>query len=158
MRRFPVLFLFIFIVNVVFSQGAYRSFSPCSFYIELPSSVNAQNLNSYNSDDYCDYMVKLKDGYKFMEIHSLLKSRFSNTSVLALYNSALRSTDLDITYQVKGADFFVLSGYNSKGNIVYWRRSIGQDYISDMRIEYSKGRRASIDPIITRMSKSFYSY
>jgi hypothetical protein len=158
MRFYLSVFFLIGVSGFAIAQQNYRGFSPCSFYIELPVSVVTINENGSNSDDYCDYKVRLSDGFEFMELHSMNKGRFSFSDIDQLYSAAINSSNLDIVYQTKGSNFFVITGYNKKGNIVYWRRSVGGRYISDMRIEYPKSRRASIDPMISRLSKSFYSY
>jgi len=158
MRVCLSIFFLIGVSAFTTAQQNYRGFSPCSFYIELPVSVVTINDNGSNSDDYCDYKVRLSDGFEFMELHSMNKGRFSFSDIDQLYTTAINSSNLDIAYQTKGKNFFVISGYNKKGNIVYWRRSVGGRYISDMRIEYPPGRRATIDPMIPGLSKSFYSY
>lgn len=110
------------------------------------------------SPDFCDYKVKLNDGYTLMELHSSINSRFEYNTIQDFYTAALNSSTLNITYKMKTKNFFVISGFNKKnGNIVYWKRALGENFVSDMHIEYNKSRKAYIEPFIGKISKSFVS-
>jgi hypothetical protein len=128
------------------------------FEIELPIEMQVSKMYSDVSTDYCDYNVRTKNGIDIMELHSLLKSRFTFSTIREAYREALSSTNLNITYKMQSGDFFVISGYNpNNGNVVYWKRIVGNRFVSDMRIEYSQSRRSLIESNIGRIAKSFRS-
>jgi hypothetical protein len=136
----------------------YKKYTPCTFSVELPTTMEMYKMYEDSSPDYCDYEVKLKDGTVIMEIHSLIKSRFEYTSMEDLYAKALLSSELTITYKKLNSNYFVISGLDKKnGNIVYWKRVLGENFISDMRIEYDNSRKNDIEPFIEKISKSFTS-
>jgi hypothetical protein len=128
------------------------------FEIELPVDMRVSKMYSDVSSDYCDYSIRTGDGYPIMELHSLLSSRFSFSTIGEAYQSAIYSSNLNITYKMQSGNYFVISGFNPEnGNIVYWKRVLGKQYVSDMRIEYSQRRRDLIEPNIGRIAKSFRS-
>ena len=68
------------------------------------------------------------------------------------------NTDLEITYNMIGSDFFVISGINKEnGNIVYWKRILAAEFVKDLHIEYNQSRKPDIEKYISRISKSFTS-
>lgn len=128
------------------------------FEIELPVDMRVSKMYSDVSSDFCDYSVRTSDGYAIMELHSLLNSRFTFRTIEEAYRSAISSSNLHITYKMQSGNFFVISGYNpDNGNIVYWKRVLGNRYVSDMRLEYSQSKRSRIDSSIGRIAKSFRS-
>jgi len=75
-----------------------------------------------------------------------------------LYNIALESSDLNITYKIVASDYFVISGLKKEnGNIVYWKRVLGINFVSDLHIEYNQAKKSAIEKHIGRISKSFTS-
>jgi len=134
---------------------SYIKYAPCMFYIDLPAGMEMSKMNE-SSPDYCDYEVKLKDGYVIMELHSLLSTRYDLITLQEFYDAALKSDELDITYKMLASNYFVISGIDKKnGNIVYWKRVVGKFFISEMDIEYDKSRKTDIEPYIGNISKSF---
>ena len=136
----------------------YKSYKPCSFSVVLPSNLDLQPIYEDRNPNYCDFSVKSKDGFEFIQIHSLINSRFEFNSIVELYQSAINESDFDITYKIQKSNWFVLSGINRKnGNVIYWKRVSGNRFISDLYIEYPKSRELDIMPHITTISRSFAS-
>jgi hypothetical protein len=136
----------------------YNSLEPCSFSVDLPSNLKLKKLDNDSNMDHCDCVVKTSDGFEIIEISSLLSSRFSS-SMEQMFAEATKNSDLDITYKVLKEDWFVISGKDkNNGNIIYWKRAEGDDYISDLRIGYPINRKSDIEPYISTISSSFKSY
>lgn len=136
----------------------FKRVNPCSFALDLPVGMKIKKMYEDSRPDYCDYEVKLKDGYVVMELHSLNKSRFEENAIKGLYNEALKNSDLNITYKMLASNFFIISGINkANGNIVYFKRVLGQNFVSDLQIEYNQTKKAAIEKYIGRISKSFTS-
>lgn len=139
-------------------EVAFKKITPCSFSIEIPVDMKIKKMFEDSSLDYCDYEVLLKDGYSIMELHSLLNTRFDESTIDGFYQAALEGSKLKITYKMLGSNFFVISGINQEnGNIVYWKRVLGDNFVSDLHIEYSQARKPAIEQYIERISKSFTS-
>jgi hypothetical protein len=158
--KFSVIFLFLtisgFLVQAQTNQ--FKKYQSPMFEIELPVDLRVSKMYSEVSSDYCDYSVRTSDGYSIMELHSLLNSRFSFRTVAEAYRAAISSSNLNITYKLQSGNFFVISGYNPEnGNIVYWKRILGDRFVSDMRLEYSQSKRDLIESNIGRIAKSFRS-
>lgn len=144
-------------VNVV-SEVSYKSHSPCTFSVSLPSSFKLQAMYDDKSPDYCDYSVKTKDGFEIIQLHSLLSSRFEFSSIKELYEAAIKKSELDISYKTQKGNWFVISGTKKEnGNTVYWKRVSGNNFISDLHVEYPKSRESEIAPYIATISNSFTS-
>ncbi len=136
----------------------WKKVTPCSFSLEIPVDMKITKMYEDSSLDYCDYEVFLKDGYSIMELHSLLNTRFDESTIDGFYQAALDLSKLRITYKMLGSNFFIISGFNQEnGNIVYWKRVLGDSFVSDLHIEYSQARMPAIEPYIERISKSFTS-
>jgi len=144
-------------VNVV-PEVSYKSHSPCTFSVSLPSSFKLQAMYDDKSPDYCDYSVKTKDGFEIIQLHSLLSSRFEFSSIKELYDAAVKKSELDISYKTQKGNWFVISGIKKEnGNTVYWKRVSGNSFISDLHIEYPKSRESEIALYIATISSSFSS-
>lgn len=136
----------------------FKTFSGTGFSVSLPSTLHIQSRYDDQSST-CDYRATNEKGIELLQLRSLLSSRFESNDVQELYRMALAQSNMDISYQQQKANWFVLSGYDrSTGNVVYWRRSVGNRYISDLRIDYPKQYEADIYPHIATISKSFTSY
>ena len=143
----------------------FKTHTPCSFSISLPVNFNLEPMYEEGSHDYCDFSVKLSDGYEIIQVHSMLSSRFSfsdmkngESEIKYLYNKAVKNSELIITYKVQKENWFVISGTQKKnGNIVYWKRVCGISFISDLHIEYPKIKETEIAPHIATISKLFTS-
>ena len=136
----------------------YKSYSPCNISIRLPVNFKMRPMYEETSPDYCDYTVSTADGSELIELHSLLNSRFKYTDIKGLYDAAIENSELHITYKTKKANWFVISGIDKQnGNIVYWKRIAGENFISDLHIEYPFNRKSEIEPYIATISQSFKS-
>jgi hypothetical protein len=136
----------------------YRTYSPCSFTVKLPSNYSVRPMYSDRSNDYCDYVARTPAGYQIIELHSMLSSRFTTESISKLYYKALANDDYDITYKTQKQNWFVVSGYRVEtGNVIYWKRVVGRLYISDLFIEYPERMASQIEPHIGVISNSFTS-
>ena len=139
-------------------QVSFKSHTPCTFSVSLPSDFKLQPMYDDKSSDYCDYSVKTKDGLEIIQLHSLLSSRFEFSSIKELYDAAVNKSELDISYKTQKGNWFVISGTKKEnGNTVYWKRVSGGSFISDLHIEYPKNRESEIAPYIATISKSFTS-
>jgi hypothetical protein len=139
-------------------EVTYKSHTPCTFSVSLPSDFKLQPMYDDKSSDYCDYSVKTKDGFEIIQLHSLLSSRFEFSSIKELYDAAIKKSELDITYKAQKGNWFVISGTKKEnGNTVYWKRISGISFISDLHIEYPKSRESEIASYIATISNSFTS-
>lgn len=136
-------------------QATYSNHKLLTFSIKLPSSFKVEPMYSDNNYDHCDYSVKTSDGFEIMQLHSLLSSRFQYNDIKEFYKAALNKSSDDITYKTQKRNWFILSGYiKGSGNIFYWKRISGNQYINDMRIEYPKERANQIEPFISEIQLS----
>lgn len=159
MKHFTIFTALLFCFFTGNSQNiSFKHHAPCTFSIDLPVVMKLKEMYTDPSPDFCDYKVKLNDGYTLIELHPSINSRFEHNTIQDFYSAALNSSTLNITYKMKTKNFFVISGFNKKnGNIVYWKRALGENFVSDMHIEYNKSRKAYIEPFIGKISKSFVS-
>lgn len=147
----------------VAQEATYTKYSQCDFSIELPADWRLQKSGGNTTPGHCAYHATLKSGYIVMQLTSMPKSGlmcndFNMCSIQELYEQALLESKLRITYKFLGKGFFVISGYNTRnGNIVYWKRSVGSNSVSDLRMEYREERRVFIDHHMGKISKSFIS-
>lgn len=140
------------------SSGGYTAHAPCMFGVKLPSSYRLEAPYSDNNEDQCSYVVKTSSGFQIMELNAMLKERFDYWEVKDLYARALRKNDIDVRYKAQKGNWFVISGYErSSGLIIYWKRAVGENYISDMYIKYPKSMKQEIEPHLAVISKSFTS-
>jgi hypothetical protein len=141
------------------SNGTYKMHSPCSFSVSLPENYDLQNMDpSEKSPDYCDFHVKDADGAEIIQIGSLNRGRFEFDNIADAYKGAIQKSGLDITYKVQKENWFVISGFDKKNhNVVYWKRVLGGNFVSDLHIEFPESKRAQIEPHIAKISKSFTS-
>ena len=157
MKRLSAIIILLLIALIPVAQTTtYIKHTPCTFAIELPAHMKLSNMFSDQSPDYCDYKVRTQAKNVSIELHSLNKSRFTDDSLEELYDAALASSEINITYKKKGVDYFVISGFErSTGYIVYWKRSVGSSFIGDLYITYPNDSKSAIEPYLTRMSRSF---
>ncbi len=152
--------LFIGFIQIIDAQvDHFKKHNPCTFSIELPITMKLSKMYSDSSPDYCDYEVKLNDGFVIMELHSLIIGRFDidNSGIKGLFNKAIKSTEINITYKIQRSNWFVISGTKENGNIVYWKRVVGANFVSDLHIEYPTKRKAQIEKYIASIAESFKS-
>jgi hypothetical protein len=137
--------------------------TPCTFSVILPSIFDLQPMYDEKSPDYCDYRVLTKSGFEVMQLHTLLSSRFSGcdswnenlSEVKNFYQCALNNSQLNISYKAQNSNWFVISGVDDDGDIVYWKRVVGNIFIGDLYIKYPKSRESEIVEYIPMISKSF---
>ena len=158
-NRFKLIayfFLFPFLCNA--QNSSFKRVKPCAFGVDLPIFMKINKMYDDYSPDFCDYEVKFNDENLIIELHSSINSRFEYNTINELYYKALKSSKLRITYKMVSSDYFVISGFNNEnGNIVYWKRVLGQSFVSDLHIEYNQTRKSTIENHIARISKSFTS-
>ena len=159
MQKNLLLILFLVIIFLSNAQNTiFKKHNPCSFSVELPSDMKLSKMFSDESLDFCDFEVKLKDGTVIMELHSLILSRCEFSTIKEFYEAALNNTELNVTYKTLSANFFVISGINKEnGKIIYWKRVVGDNFLSDLHIEYEESQKKKIEPYIGKISKSFNS-
>ena len=123
--------------------------------LTFPASWKRYEIGE-KSLDYCNYEITLPDGYKMLTVDVLLNTRFDADNIKDLYEAALKSKTLYISYKLQKDNWFVISGIDRKTkNIVYWKRVFGEMYVGDLRFEYSKSKEAEIAPYIGMVAKSF---
>ena len=147
MKRLLLLFfttLLLYSQTLLSQTTNFKNYHPCSFSISLPANYFFRNMNEETSVDYCDYEVKFKENGVSLQIHSLLSSRFETTDINELFESAKSASEMAITYQFKSDHFYVLSG-NKDGKIIYRKRYVGNNYISDLEIEYLPSEKNVIE-------------
>jgi len=136
----------------------YKMYRPCSFSVSLPASFSIKAMEPESSPDYCDYAVKTADGFELLQMHSLIKSRFMFEGVSEFYAAALKDTALNITYTFQKGNWFVISGkVKSNNNSLYWKRVVGEHFVSDLQIEYPDAREKVVKPYIAAIAGSFTS-
>lgn len=149
----------LFSVGFNFAQITYESYHPCSFEIKLPTTFIFENVFEEDDNlDVCNYNVKWQSDKVVLQVNSLNASRFEYSTILELYNAAVASKKLNISYKIQKKNWFVISGTNAENkNIVYWKRVLGGNFVSDLYIEYPSANKDLIEPYIATMSKSFDS-
>ena len=146
--------------NKVKPREAFTEQVGCGFQIKLPSHFKMEPLFAEgNSLDICDYSFGSSNNEDITgSISCSNKSRFDYSDIKELYAAGVKNTDFNVTHKTQKRNWFVLSGINRKnGNIVYWKRVEGDNYISDMRIEYPKAIADKITPRLNRIVDSFRS-
>lgn len=153
MKQILTILVFLIGISTGFSQ-TYNTLDECSFSVNLPTSF--QSVLVYSSPDYCDYETSV-DNVKIIEFTSLNISRFSSDGVVDLYAKAIESTEIKISYKIQKNNWFIISGTDSIGNIVYWKRVVGDNFVSDLYIEYNDANKDDIEPYIGEIARSFNS-
>jgi len=152
MKQLTIL-IFILGISTAFSQ-TYKVFDECSFSVNLPTTFESVLVDS--SPDYCDYETSI-GSVKIIEFTSLNISRFEIDNISDLYARAVEGTKLNVSYKIQKSNWFIISGTNLDGNIVYWKRVVGDNFISDLYIEYNNSQRNIIEPYLGEISRSFKS-
>jgi hypothetical protein len=155
MKKTFLLLMFFSAQNCFAQQEAYITYKPCAFSVSLPVTMKPVKMYEDKSLDYCDYQVNTKSGI-MIELHAMSRQRSETDDLNEMYTSALQHIDMDVSYKTIVADFFVISGTDNRtGRIVYWKRFVGNRYISDLRIEYDKNNKSAIEHHLGKISKSF---
>ncbi|MFN8263765.1 MAG: hypothetical protein U0T07_09585 [Chitinophagales bacterium] len=164
MKKIIFVCLFIFLIINIFSQNSnastqYKKHTPCTFSVSLP--IQFKLINEYpgdNNPDICDYLVKTKSGLSLIKLSSLIMSRFEFITIKDFYKEAINKSDLNIVYKIQKANWFVISGTKkNNGNIVYWKRVVSANFVSDLYIEYTQSQKKEIEPFLSKISTSFTS-
>lgn len=136
---------------------SYKTYSKCGFGVSLPATYKLLQ-DGETSPDYCDYYVRISDA-SVIELKSLNRSRFDAAGIEDLYEAALANhPKLQITYKTIRDNWFVISGTDKeKGKIVYWKRVWGDNFVSDLRFEYTEKDKDNIEPYLSKISKLFIS-
>jgi hypothetical protein len=74
------------------------------------------------------------------------------------YRDALESYGSDITYKVKKQSWFVVSGDQSNGYVVYKKFHVQDGNWAEFTATYPIGTGAKYDPVIERMAKEFVPF
>lgn len=131
--------------------------STYKYSVSLPSTWKVETLYE-ESLDYCNYEASLPDGTKVLELNAMLNTRFDSDNIQDLYTEALEGTALKITYKLQKDNWFVISGIDeATKNIVYVKRVLGEQYVSDLRFTYTKSEESRVAPYIGRIAASFES-
>jgi hypothetical protein len=159
MRSLPILFFLISVYSCAFGQNVdYVKYNKGQLSFELPKHMKLKNMYEEPTPDSENFEVITGDAEVIIELHSLISSRFGCDEISDCYNAAINGTELNITYKTMSGNYFVISGFNKdNGNIVYWKRAVGEWYVSDLHIEYNPLKKNKIEPFIGRISKSFKS-
>ena len=134
-----VLFLLMFPILCFGQTELYKNYNRCNCSIDIPTEMT---LNVYESTfDYCDAEIILKNGQSVIELHSLNISRFEFDNIEDLFDAAVikhsKNPNFKLTYKMKRTNYFIISGVDNKsGNIIYWKRVVGDNFISDLRFDY----------------------
>lgn len=125
------------------------------FKVKLPKSFKV--FKNDGSPDYSNFTA-YTDGVKLIEFNALIKSRFEATTIEEFYENAISKSGLKITYKTQKSNWFVISGTDKEtGKIVYWKRVIGENYVSDMYISYEESHKSLIESHIGDIAKTFTS-
>jgi len=159
MRIFIILISSLIIFcNALGQSTTFVAYNKGQMSFELPKYMKLKNMYDEPTPDSKNFEVITGDPDIIIELHSLIASRFGCGGIQDCYSAALNGTKLEVTYKMKSNNYFVISGFNKdNGNIVYWKRVIGEWYISDLHIEYSPLKKNKIEPYIGQISKSFKS-
>ena len=146
-------------LNICVAQVNYTSHHPCTFDIQLPTSFIFEDAFPEDDNlDICNYYVKWSNNEILFEVNSNNASRFEYSTMPELYDAAIKNNKLDISYKTQKKNWFVISGINKENKkIVYWKRVLGETFISDLYIEYPSSSKDLIEPYIGTISKSFIS-
>ncbi len=94
--------------------------------------------------------------YLKLLVITLLSSRFTLSTIDEFDEAGLQNPNCSVSHKFKGDNYFVISGLRqANGNVFYWKRVLGEQFISDLFIEYNEKRKADIEKYIGRISKSF---
>ena len=134
----------------------YTTQNVCDSSITLPSSYTLINENNALNKDYCDFIVDTKDKYIDFYLSALILGRFNISSLSDAYNNAIIQCNLDISSTKKSSNHFVITGRDKiTGNIIHWKRIIGDRYVSDLRIEYDSEKHLELASEVSFIVDSF---
>jgi hypothetical protein len=85
-------------------------------------------------------------------------SRYSEESIKNLYYGDLNNDRYTITYKTLQSSWYVVSGVNLNNGKIFYKKvyySINESEVRNMILEYPSTRKSQIDPLISRIQKSF---
>lgn len=137
-------------------ETSFQTYNPCGFKVSLPVTYKLIQDGEMSSD-YCDFYVNLSSVSK-IRLSSLTNSRFDASGIQELYDNAVATSQIEITYKSIKDNWFVISGRSKDNNqIVYLKRVWGDTYVSDLHIEYSENDKSAIEPHLSKISQTFTS-
>jgi hypothetical protein len=116
---------------------------PADLFLALPPPENGDGLSFKSVDDAARFIV-------FGQMNA-----FDQTVEEMMADDLASGAYGQVTYQRKGTDWYVLSGY--RGGNVYYRKVVvpaGGDTLHVFEIDYPPARKAAYDRITARMAKS----
>jgi hypothetical protein len=148
-----IVLAFLLLSFSVKSQTIFKTYKHCYFEVSLPTTFKL----SREFDDGCDYVASLR-GKQYVEIHSSELGRFELSTLDEFYAAAVKNRSINITYKTKGTNWFVISGIDVETkNLIYWKRIITRNYVSDLRFEYPSSAKNDIEMHIGKIAASFKS-
>jgi hypothetical protein len=131
----------------------------CSFSMRIPISFKTKRskpARTQNPSD-CNY-YGLVNGDKVFDIYSSSASLFDSQDIDTLYKMAVDYSKFTIRHNEQKGNWFVVSGVNPEtGNNIYWKRTIGREYITDLYFDYPKEKAAEVEPFIEGIAVSVVS-
>jgi hypothetical protein len=183
MKKTFITAILTFFFNSAYSQGFEEmsgdsitdlEFAKHFFEIDLPDSFELKvnphgsyGRNNLVDDDDTTYsyvtlsfnmagidIVMEQDTSVDISVYSLISGRWDNVP-----DSSEYAETINITYYQKRDDWFVISGIGRySGEMLYIKVYFGEKYISILRLQYAREKRALIEPYISQLSKSLKSY
>jgi len=139
----------------VHGQHKYEKFENDRFFFSVEYPSNFLKLQPLPEND---------DGGTFLSNDNTVEMRVwgqynaMSETLKQKYNAALKSFNTKPSYMVLGKSSFVVSGIKND-KIVYiktlYRKDKDADVFYTLRVEYPQSRRKELDPVITRVARSF---
>lgn len=143
---------------VAYGQNTLVKHHPCSFEVSLPESFVLKNTDEDMNLDFCDAIIMLTTGDTIGGIASINTARIDNCyGIKDCFELAIKNSPLTISYQKLSDTWFVISGTQGDGDIVYLKRSIGENFTSELRFNYPPSMKNLIEPFLGEIVTSFAS-
>ena len=140
---------------IVQNKESFIDYRRCSFKVSLPQSYLFKIDEEDNNLDMCTATVSTSDGLQIIDIRSMNNARFETRNIKDSPKPKIPT--LEVTHNTQKNNWFVISGYNNEGMIVYWKRVSGDNFISDLYMEYPQHRSSEINSKIGKIAGSFTS-
>jgi hypothetical protein len=129
----------------------YKTYSNARFNysISYPANVLTPQGESANGDGQ---VFRASDGSAEMRVYG--RNNVSHETLQGLYLQLSHQWGNRVTYKVKRQDWFVVTASVNR-KIHYQKTILRHGVLKTFEIEYDSSRRATFDPITTRISKSF---
>ena len=140
-------------------KTVFKNHSVCGLAISLPTHFTIQPVSiEDNNLDFCDYTVASLENNLNGTVSSRNKARFEFSEIKELYDAALANSKLNIMERKQQQKWFVIRGIDpSSKNVIYWKRVVGENYISDMHLEYPQDDTDNPNPHLKKIATSFVS-